>query len=265
MDKKMIIKDLVDEKETLSVIIHETERRLVDAPEGSVRVAAHGKGCQFYFRGEGSDKNGVYMRVSEKERATYLVRKAYNVQVKEAAERQYKNLERFLKSYDPDALRKIYSSTSELRRQYIDPFEISNEEYVRQWQSFAYDSKEFDDKTPEHYTSKGERVRSKSEVMIADALRNAGVPYRYECPLTLGSKIIHPDFTILRRGDRETLYWEHLGRMDKEDYVYKALSRIRLYEEQGYYQGIHLILTMETADLPINLAIIHRTIRAYNL
>ena len=106
-------------------------------------------------------------------------------------------------------------------------------------------------------------VRSKSEVMIADALEQAGIPYRYECPLQLGRAILHPDFTLLRIADRKHLYWEHLGKMDDPEYVIKNLRRIRLYEQNGIMPGIDLILTMETSWQPMNLSVIKQMIQTY--
>ena len=47
-----------------------------------------------------------------------------------------------------------------------------------------------------HRTMRGEAVRSKSEVIIADHLANRGLVYRYEAPLTLGGETRFPDFTV---------------------------------------------------------------------
>lgn len=48
-----------------------------------------------------------------------------------------------------------------------------------------------------------ERVRSKSEVIIADILNQEGIPYRYECPLQLkGWGKVYPDFTVLSERER---------------------------------------------------------------
>ena len=74
-----------------------------------------------------------------------------------------------MKNYDPDELKEIYANLSEVKRKTVMPVEISDAEYIRQWQSYKYEPKKISEDVPEHYTSKGERVRSKSEVMIADA------------------------------------------------------------------------------------------------
>lgn len=43
-----------------------------------------------------------------------------------------------------------------------------------------------------------ERVRSKSEKILADYFYRRKIPYKYECPLTLkGVGTVYPDFTFL--------------------------------------------------------------------
>ena len=170
-----------------------------------------------------------------------------------------------MRNYDPDCLKKIYETASDVRKELIVPAELPDELYAQQWQSMPFQPKMIGEDVPEHYSNKGERVRSKSEVMIADALAQAGIPYRYEYPCTFGTTVIHPDFTILRKEDRKELFWEHLGKMDDAEYVMTNLRRIRLYEQNGIMPGISLILTMETSQQPINLSVIKQMIRTYCL
>ena len=99
--------------------------------------------------------------------------------------------------------------------------------------------------------------------MIADALYRAGIAYRYECPLELGGRQIHPDFTIMRASDRKEIYWEHLGMMDDPDYCRNAIQRIRLYEANDINPGKELVFTMETSFMPVNLMVINRIISIY--
>ena len=263
MDKKKIIEELQKEKDQLSTVIRDTERRLKTAPEGQIRVVKHRKGYQFYLREQPSDTSGIYIPVSEKQKAIALIQKKYDQQILTAAQKQLTAIAKFLKEYQPGILKNIYELLPEVRKENIKPVEISDREYVEKWLSAEYPRKEFSEETPEHYTSNGERVRSKSEVMIADALRQAGIPYRYECPLELGQTTVHPDFTILRTSDRKLIYWEHLGMMDDPDYCRKAFQKLRKYEANGIYPGVNLIITMETAAFPINLSIIKSMIRTF--
>jgi hypothetical protein len=69
-----------------------------------------------------------------------------------------------------------------------------------------------------HRTSKGLAVRSKSELIIAEALTNSGISFEYEKPLTLGGQTRYPDFTIEDEISGRTIYWEHLGMLERLDY-----------------------------------------------
>lgn len=63
-----------------------------------------------------------------------------------------------------------------------------------------------------HKTERGDLVRSKSELVIADKLHSRGVDYAYEKELVLpDGKTFRPDFTIVDHAMGITWYWEHLG------------------------------------------------------
>lgn len=68
-----------------------------------------------------------------------------------------------------------------------------------------------------HKTLADYMVRSKSEVIIANMLSERDIPFRYEKPLFAPDGTFYlPDFTVTWQG--EEWYWEHLGRMDQEEY-----------------------------------------------
>lgn len=69
-----------------------------------------------------------------------------------------------------------------------------------------------------HRTVRGEAVRSKSEVIIANLLHSKGINYRYEEPLDVGGRIKYPDFTIEDDDVGERYYWEHLGMLSDPEY-----------------------------------------------
>ena len=263
MGGRNVIHSLSAEKKRLEKIIRVVEKRLQSAPEGTVRISAHGKGYQFYLRTDADSRNGRYLPVSERKLAVALMQKKYDLKILSEARKQAAAIQTFLKRYDPDILKKTFSSLHEVQKGCIETAEISDQEYVQRWIAHKYEPKPIGDDIPEHYTQKGERVRSKSEVMIADALAYAGIPYRYECPVNVGGMIYHPDFTILREEDRKELFWEHLGRMDETDYCRRTVLRIRTYEKNGIIPGRDLILTMETSQNPLNLSVINQRIAAF--
>jgi len=70
-----------------------------------------------------------------------------------------------------------------------------------------------------HRTERGDLVRSKSELVIADKLHGRGIEYGYEQPLTLSSgRVCYPDFTIADHARGLTFYWEHLGMLHDPAY-----------------------------------------------
>ena len=69
-----------------------------------------------------------------------------------------------------------------------------------------------------HRTERGDLVRSKSELVIADKLYGEGVEYVYEKPLVISGRTYYPDFTIEDDATGVTYYWEHLGMLDDPGY-----------------------------------------------
>jgi hypothetical protein len=69
-----------------------------------------------------------------------------------------------------------------------------------------------------HRSRNEELMRSKSEVIVANTLRDLGVEYTYEELLRMPDGTVRePDFTI-RRSSGPPAYWEHLGMLDLAGY-----------------------------------------------
>lgn len=100
---------------------------------------------------------------------------------------------------------------------------------------------------PEHLKYKcnnGIFVRSKSERTIANKLIEYNIIFKYESPLYLDGSTVYPDFTILRK-DSRIIIWEHNGLMSNDEYLVKAIQKIRKYNNAGYMQHTNLICTEE--------------------
>jgi hypothetical protein len=108
---------------------------------------------------------------------------------------------------------------------------------IREIRSAWYDSNLI------HTTIAGERVRSKSEVIIADLLHNSGVKYEYELPLTFENGItVRPDFTVTKsNGDK--VYWEHLGMLGDYGYRRDWERKQKTYAEYGITVENKLLIT----------------------
>jgi hypothetical protein len=84
-----------------------------------------------------------------------------------------------------------------------------------------------------HRTENGELVRSKSEVIIANALRSRDVKYLYEHDLVLGESVRYPDFTIEDSDSGKTYYWEHLGMLGDPAYDERWARKLTAYRDAG--------------------------------
>jgi hypothetical protein len=121
-----------------------------------------------------------------------------------------------------------------------------------------------------HRTSKGLAVRSKSELIIAEALSNAGIAFEYEKPLSLGGSVRYPDFTIEDEISGRTVFWEHLGMLEREDYRRSWEKKLAWYRAQGVSpaaEGVGangiLVTTTESTTAGFDLSTVQSVIRKY--
>lgn len=112
-----------------------------------------------------------------------------------------------------------------------------------------------------HPTVGGLLVRSKSESMIAIALSDNHIPFRYENLLRLDGKDYAPDFTILHPTTNRIYYWEHFGMMDNSVYCNDFSNKIKVYSKNGIILGDNLIASFESKTSPLNFQTINNLIK----
>ena len=96
-----------------------------------------------------------------------------------------------------------------------------------------------------HKTVRGELVRSKSEVIIANALFYNGLTYEYEPELIVGGRVKRPDFKIIDGDTGDVWYWEHCGMMSDSKYAKRWADKEKYYKKNGIERGKNLIVTEE--------------------
>lgn len=249
----------------LERIASEARKRLLTVPEGRLRIMRKGNGVEYYYKNEhknGRYDNGRYMKKSEVKLAKELAQRDYDERLVKNAEERIKAIETFLEKYRKTSLKYLYQKLNLYRRELVCAAVISDDEYIKRWQEVEYQGKAFDDDMKSIITERGERVRSKSEKIIADKLYALGIPYRYEYPLILEGNIrIYPDFTILKMPEREEVYLEHFGMMDDINYVDSMLYKLSTYERNGIYMGVNLFITYESNKNPLNTRALDGLIR----
>ncbi len=287
---------LTERIEQLETLLAIKEKALKKAPEGSLRVSKSHGAVQYYHKTNNDGKNGRYLDAAHRELAQKLAQKAYNIKLLPAIKKELALLKAALAQIQKNsqgheiplvALEQVNPDSRAL----ITTATLTDEQYAAVWQSQKYKRKPFQPDAPELYTARGERVRSKSEVIIADTLNRLGIPYHYEFPITLksGGRIagnargaggkttepraqspgsrhsitVHPDFLCLNLRTRQEFIWEHFGLMDDPAYSTKAVQKLHTYNESGIHPGLNLIISTETTELPLNTKHIENLINTF--
>ncbi len=253
-----LIKLIADRYELITRSVKALEERLKSFPDGRLVVEKHKGGTHFILIVKGQNKR--YLSKNDSRLIEQLIQKEYISKALKKGKTEIQVLKRTLRSYPDMVVEDMFDSLPKERMKYAKPIVLGDEQYAARWLAEPYKPKPFKKGAPVFYTLKGERVRSKSEVIIADRLYIKGIPYKYECPLKVGNEVIHPDFTILRMSDREIIYHEHCGKMSDQDYISDILDRTNKYARRGIYQGDKLFYSFESDECPLNMKVLNESI-----
>lgn len=259
-----IKESVIKRRAELTLLLDNVQRRISHSPDGSLRTARKANGWQYYHKVKVNDTKGTYIKKQDYNFAIELAQKDYDLKIEHCLIRELDILESILKKYHPDEIQHIYDSLNSNRKEMVTPVFTSDKEIITNWKSSEYISLGFTPDCAEFYTDKGERVRSKSEIIIANKLYRYNIPYRYEYPLQLQSgTVTHPDFTCLNVNTRQEYIWEHFGIMDNAEYACNAIKKISDYANSGYVLGKNFIATFETSNTPINANCIDSLIKSH--
>jgi len=210
---------------------------LEHVPEGSLKIQNRCKKTYYYHQYKNEENNSYvksYIGRKNEQLARRLAQKGYYIKVK-------------------------HDMLTEERKQITVPVRVSVKEKLRMWKNESYEPYQKYQENLKYETDNGEMVRSKSEVIIANALAKYSehLLYKYERPLEVSisgnSQLIHPDFTIINIHTGKIVYWEHAGRMDDEKYADDFVKKMNIYMENKLFQGDDVIVTYETVNCPLNI------------
>lgn len=255
---------LLEELHSLQSIEKSIQKELKNAPEGSLYASrSHGR-VQFYQIIPGQKRR--YLGTHSTPLIQALAQKYYNQRLLKVARKDLVGLESFMKKRYADLIEELpieeesllynekaaYLAIRPEIKQFVTPHVLTNEDLALQWEAQSHHKSWLNQEECIFATEKGDLVRSKSEVIIADKLFRSGIPYRYEQPFELESRTLHPDFTVFNKRTKEECIWEHFGIMDDPLYMERALHKIDAYAERGYVLGEKLIATFESRMVPLN-------------
>lgn len=262
-----LIPQLEDRQKALGQLIKLKESQKKANLSGKIRVVRKRKAVQFYHITEKGDKEGKYLPRKQDDFARELLQQEYDEKAVLSAKKELTLLKKLVTFYSKSSLDALNIKFSRTKRKQIEPVLLTNEEYAVKWQNTPYNRKIFYENSTEYFTSKNERVRSKSELIIANTLAQNNVPYRYEFPVDLktenGWTTVHPDFYCLNINNRKEICWEHLGMMDNPDYAVQATAKLNAYIQSGWIPGKNLIVTIETSENPLQTKTLRKLISAY--
>ena len=247
-----LLENAKSKKDELARIAATLQKQLKSAPKGNLCVSKSHKSFQYHMTKEGNPNKKLYLNKSKRDIAIALAQRDYNKKLLAVLKENLVCLNNFTKTYKPQKLQECYTKLPMARKKLITPLFISDTEYANQWQNKEYEHKK-DAPDGRLLTMKNEPVRSKSEIIIANLLNAHNIPYHYEYPVHIKSSgTFHVDFLCLNPRTRQEFYWEHCGKMDDPDYTSSMTQRISSYAKAGIIIGKNLILTMETAQTPLN-------------
>ncbi len=261
----MFLEELLNEQERIIEILSKAREDIEKSPEGTLRITRSKSNPRYYHRKNSADRTGSFIKAKDMNLAKKLAQKRYAEDVIHELEQKEELIDAIINSYNDSNIPSIFRSYNEARQKLITPYELDDEEFAAKWiqetteQLEAYKQSE-DYQTNNHEenliftTAKGETVRSKSEVIIADTLLRLGIHYQYELPYVYqGKTMFNPDFTVLNVRKRECVYIEHFGKMASEGYRESFFWKMRNFEKIGIVQGKNLIMTFEDADHQFNI------------
>ena len=251
----MYIYEMKKERSRLTHKITALKLELEALPNKNLLIVQNGKYRKWYIA---NGKNPIYIRKSNRMLAEQLaLRKAKEFDLQEAC-RERNAIDQYLKEHDQHSAdqQKWFDENPEVQNLLesiprFSPNESLNE-YLQKWLQTPYET------NPQHQeklifrTLAGDSVRSKSEVIIANALHHHGIPYRYECAFRSEDMTIYPDFTICHPQNKQIFYWEHFGMMDLSAYANRAFEKLKMYASCQVIPTINLLTTYETAYHPLD-------------
>ena len=244
----------------LSALIEKTEASIKAAPDGTLKIRLRKNGISYYSV---VNKNEIYLSKNDAELIHSLAQKAYDKKILRAAKAELLALKKMNNYYGANiAAEGWYEKISPTRQSLVNPVALTDEQFITKWKK-EHPPRSSGRPATVYATIKGDLVRSRAEILIADRLFTKNIIYQYETPLLLDGNEYHPDFCILNLRKRKTLYWEHLGMMDELDYLENNIYKLNKYAQNNIIIGRDLIITFETAAQPFNTAQIDQMIQAF--
>ena len=242
------------------------ESKLGSLPEERLTFSQKSGNTQFYYRRKG-DKKLFYISKKNSDQITKLANKYYIDKTLPALKANLHAAEKFMAIHSGSEERDVFNSMpSDLQMLNSNLF-LYKPQFIEAWLHRPYVRNPYKSEDLIFDTARGEKVRSKSEVILSNSFFRHELIYLVEFPLKLkhSNRTIYPDFTILNTKTMEVIYWEHFGMMDNPEYATAAVKRIHLLQDEGLILGKNLICTFETSTTPLSSSLVESYIKEFFL
>ena len=108
-------------------------------------------------------------------------------------------------------------------------------------------------------TSRGQKVRSISEILIAEALYKYSIPFHYEEVLEVNGKKYAPDFTF-EGWNYKKFYLDYFGMMSDKGYARRNFTKLDEYYDIDLIPGDNLIVAFDSKGI-MNMGVIEGIIK----
>lgn len=244
-------------------IIAKLREEVAKAPSGKLRIDWN-NGHPRYYKRDKSQKKGKLIHKNERELIKKLAQRQYDEKILVQLTRERQVLMHFSTKIPRRPLPNFYETLHPARKSLITPHFISDESYAHEWLLVQYHTRSFDKNAATYIGPGNQHFRSKSEIIIAQLLTDAKIPFRYEYPFqTKDGRTLYPDFLCLNVHTREEIYWEHFGMMGKEEYASNVVKKLSAYSQNGLKLGKNLLYTMETESIPLDTSLVEKMILVY--
>ncbi len=255
---------LIAQKEYHERLLADFEKEYLLLPPGNLLREKHQNHFHYYLYGE--DRKKIYLRKTEKVLIGQLLRKRFLKKALPQLRRNLCALNTALKAC-AKIVEPVFQPYEESERIFDvnksesgSNYKLSREE--KTWLAMPSKKNGYHQESLLHLTANGEKVRSKSEALIAGLLNSYHIPYKYEEELLLEERTYYPDFTIRRPKDGKIFYWEHFGLVEDPEYARKMDRKIAEYRQSGISQWDNLIASYDTKGA-INIQMIQNLIKAF--
>lgn len=254
-ENSMYIYEMKKERVRLVKKIETLKEKLKALPDQKIFIVRNGKYRKWFVA---NGKTPIYIKKKDRAYAEKLAQRRAAELYLQNAYQELNAMNQYLQQHEQRiALQQNWFDKNPEIQKLLETSETfipdyNENEYLQKWIQTPFESNPQYPEKLIYKTLAGNFVRSKSEVMIANALYYHSIPYRYECAFRCDEMVFYPDFTICHPKTRQIFYWEHFGLMYNPYYINKTFEKLKIYAGCQLVPGQNLLTTYETKDYPLD-------------